>query len=65
MSNLRNPDGSIGTPTPPRDPAGEVYCDACGSSGAPATTDVYHPEGDYWERGVPCPMHTLRPHPMT
>lgn len=61
---LRNPDGTIGTPTPPRE-QGEVYCDACGGSGPPGTTDVYYPEGDYWERGVTCPMHNPRPHPLT
>jgi hypothetical protein len=58
--NLRNPDGTIGTPEDPQ-PKGAVYCDSCGSE-SPGHTDVYHPATDTWERNVPCPMHTAYAH---
>ena len=45
--NLRNEDGSIGTPMPERQP-GDVYCNACGDSGPTGTMSVYNVESGQW-----------------
>lgn len=61
---LRNDDGTVGTPV--TNEQGTVYCDTCGSDGAPGTISMFHPSltgsGGTWEHGVPCPMHNARQH---
>ncbi len=54
-------DSTPGEPQPEKN----VRCDTCGGA-TPQPIDIFHPsvhgEAEYWERGVPCPMHYPVPH---